>query len=221
MKFGFSEAFEFPSQAELVIFRLSALGQSHYTSTRPVKIPSSRHSKAKRGLLPRPEQTCGAIMICCDRLQGGARGDKSRFQFQFLRHPIASKPELLASTRHFRARPHSKATARDRPFLFRRFQCALRCIAKGATPTRRKMSVIGHAARGETFCRMQEFVILQNMKWWTIDRGRFVFAPSPKGAKNGGSAAFQRTRAADAPGLIFVPHPRNRGLLNRTPTRLP
>src|SRR5437588_144607 len=83
---------------------------------------------------------------------------------------------------------------------------ALRCIAKCAATARRKMSVIRQASQGETFRRMQQFVILQNMKWRTIDRGRFALAPSPEGPQNGGSAAFQRTRSADAPRLILIAH---------------
>src|SRR6266404_9065872 len=102
----------------------------------------SLSTKAKRGLLPRNEQRGRAGLICRDGFQRGARRDKSWLQFEFPRHSIAPKPQLLAATRHLHARSRHKTTARDWPFLFWQLQGALRCIAKCAAAAGRKMSVI-------------------------------------------------------------------------------
>src|SRR5207248_1440397 len=59
------------------------------------------------------------------------------------------------------------------------------------------MSVIRQLFRGETYCRVDQLVILQNMKRWPVCRFRFLLTPLPKRAEHGSRAAPQQTRFAD------------------------
>src|SRR5207244_11617932 len=66
------------------------------------------------------------------------------------------------------------------------------------------MSVIRQLFRGETYCRVDQLVILQNMKRWPVCRFRLLFAPLPKRAEHGSRAAPEQTRYADAPKFVLI-----------------
>lgn len=82
------------------------------------------------------------------------------------------------------------------------------------------MSVIWHLRGGKSVSGADEFLILEDMKRWTIGSGRFILAPPPKCTQHGGGASAQRARTRNAPGLLFIARAGERGLVERALTRL-
>jgi len=83
------------------------------------------------------------------------------------------------------------------------------------------MSVIRQLFRGETYCCVDQLVILQNMKRWPVCRFRFLFAPLPKRAEHGSRAAPEQTRSADAPKFVLIARTFHRRLFDRALAGLP
>src|SRR4051812_6301821 len=76
------------------------------------------------------------------------------------------------------------------------------------------MTVVRSLARLKMGSRSNQFLVLQNVKRGPIDCFRFLFSPMPQFAKYGGSPAAERTRAGDAPDIVWLASAIVRGLFN-------
>ena len=152
------------------------------TSARSADMASCCHLEAESGTLPRNKQRCRSSLVRSDHPERATWSDKGRLQIEFRCRAIPSSSQFFGPSYHRCAWPCSGAAPRNRPFRFRQLVCAFRRCSKCLTPPRGKMPVIRQLFRSETYGRIQQLVILQNMKWWPVCRLCFFLAPLPQRA---------------------------------------
>ncbi len=174
----------------------------------------------KQAPLPRDQQRRALAFVRRHSVQRAARRNERRLEAMLVRHRIAAPAQLLGRALHRRGRPLPFPPEPDRPFRFRQTQRSLRRFPETLAPPGGKMPVIGKFPGRERFRRLEQEMVLQNMKRRAIGGLGFPVSPLPELAQNGGRAASQLSRTGNPPDFLFVAHALDRGLLELALARL-
>ena len=167
-------------------------------------MPGRVSLQAEQTPLPGDEQLVLLTFVARDRFQRISRCDESRFDLELCRCVIPLPPQFVRAAFHFRRWPRTNPTAFFRPFALRQLRGLFRRGQKVAPPPRGKMTKIRDITGIESSGGRDQLLILQNMKWRSIQDAGFPIAPMPKRAQDRSRSSTQCARPGNSPHFIFI-----------------